>query len=822
MTALIIWLPEAGDHDPVEVGGKATNLGRLMQRGFPVPPGFVISTDGYRAFLAENALAADSPDTLRRQILAGPMPTRLRAPIVAAYETLGAPRVAVRSSGTAEDLASASFAGQHDTFLNVSGTEALLRAVRGCWASLWSPSAVAYRQRRPGDVPDPALGVVVQTMVPAEWAGVLFTADPVSGQRDRIVIDAVAGLGDALVSGHASSYHAVVAKPHRRILTADTPVPRSLLTALARYGVAIESAFGAPQDVEWAYADGDVTILQTRPLTALPPPLAGMARPVPADYSRFQLRAAPNLMEHMPVPPYPFDFSLFFRPEMQRSLAALDSLGWEVPPIDAVFIPVADGVVQVIPPRLRPTLRLVRLPRHLLHAFQTDPNAWLQDARSTLVALAERIDAENYAQLSEAELVERIEALQHRVSSLFLRRFACAIPGLLRRSLLTLLLRLTLDKDQVTPLETDLLAAVPSVTTASNQELGRIARRIRAARALREAFVEESPDTLPARIRRLPGGASVLGEIDTFLQRFGYRETVMPGAAFPAWRDDPTIVYGIIKGLVTGPPDAVTLATHDAARAERAEQRLISMLSAGRFGLRRLLRPLVLRTVTASREFIAFREDSHYILFMALAVIRRVALTLGQRLSNTGALDQADNIFLLELSEIKTLGPTAEVKATVERRKAARRSVEGWYTPVPATLLAQIVTNGEIRGMPASRGRVTGPARIIRDSREFWRLVPGEVLVAPYTNPSWTPLFAIASAVVVDTGSIASHAAIVAREYGIPAVMGTGIATHRLHDGERIMVDGDHGIVVPINGDPPMGTRLLWTAPFGDQRPGLP
>src|SRR5690606_35218908 len=125
---------------------------------------------------------------------------------------------------------------------------------------------------------------------------------------------------------------------------------------------------------------------------------------------------------------------------------------------------------------------------------------------------------------------------------------------------------------------------------------------------LREAFVEESPDTLPARIRRLPGGASVLGEIDTFLQRFGYRETVMPGAAFPAWRDDPTIVYGIIKGLVTGPPDAVTLATHDAARAERAEQRLISMLSAGRFGLRRLLRPLVLRTVTASREFIAFRE----------------------------------------------------------------------------------------------------------------------------------------------------------------------------------------------------------------------
>lgn len=305
MGTRIRWLNDIGDGDLSWAGGKGANLARLSRLDLPVPPGFIITVESYRAFLAANHLTDVDPDTLSTRILSTPIPDDVIAPILEAYRELGEPQVAVRSSGTAEDLASASFAGQHDTFLNVSGPESLLDAVRACWASLWSPRAVDYRRQRGWDDTDLALAVVVQEMVPAEWAGVLFTADPVSGRRDQMIIEAVAGLGEALVSGQATGKRAVVEKAGLRLVSGEMVLPPAALEELARMAIRIERAFGQPQDIEWAYAGGHCYLLQSRPLMAIAEEKRPSSSSKPRRYSRMQRDSVPNVVDHYITPSPP-------------------------------------------------------------------------------------------------------------------------------------------------------------------------------------------------------------------------------------------------------------------------------------------------------------------------------------------------------------------------------------------------------------------------------------------------------------------------------------------------------------------------------------
>ena len=802
MTSTVIcWLEELDENHVGVAGGKGMNLGRLLRLGLPVPRGFVITTEAYRAFIAANSLADADPEELRLRIPAAPIPAGIIVPILAAYEQLGGNAVAVRSSGTAEDLAIASFAGQHDTFLNVAGPESLLDAVRSCWASLWSSRAVAYRRQHGWDDRDLALAVVVQEMVPAEWAGVIFTADPVSGRRDRLIVEAVPGLGEALVSGQVSGHHYVVEKTGRHVLEGDAVLPRDILDEVARLGVRIEALVGQPQDIEWAYAGGRSAILQSRPLTALPVEVRPSATDGGRRFSRFQRGMAMALLDHMPLPPYPFDYSLFFRPGMQRALEALGWLGFTLPPIEDILVTLGEGVVQAVPPAIRPTFRALTLPAKLVMALRASPQRWADECQRSLVAEAQRIDAEDLPALSDQDLLDRIEMLRCLQVDLLVRRFGHVLPGLLISEGLPRLLRLAVGQ-RASSLQADLLAAVPCVTTEANRELGRLARLIRGSEELRQVFLDESPDRVAARLRDSDAGRALLTEVDGFLRQYGYRESAMPAAALPSWRDDPPIVFGLLKGLVSSEQGSSVLDVDGAGRAERARREVRASLSGRWFGLKEhLLLPLVLKATDATRSFIAFREDSHFHLFLPFPVIRHLALELGRRLVERGVLGETGDVFFLEIEEIKLLGPMEDVREKVQRRKETRQLVAGRYTAVPVELLVQTTQNGEVRGAPASPGRVVGRVRIIRDEREFWRLRPGEVLVALYTNPTWTPLFALAGAVVVDAGGTASHAAIVAREYGIPAVMGTGDGTRRLRDGQRVVVDGDRGVVVPLDED---------------------
>ncbi len=795
MNTLIRWFQEIDGQEIALSGGKGANLGRLTQIGLPVPPGFVITVGAHQAFLAANNLTNTDPEVLRDRITDSPIPAEVGAAILDAYQKLGASAVAVRSSATAEDLAAASFAGQHDTSLNVTGTEALLTAVRTCWASLWSPRAVEYRQQQGWGDQDVAMAVVVQTMVQAEWAGVMFTANPVTGQQGEIVIESVAGLGDALVSGEARGERHVVEKATRRILAGESLIPHRIIEELSGLGLQIEKAFGQPQDIEWAYAGGRCYILQSRPITALPTEVPEAAPKGRKRYNYFQRANAPNMVDHIPLPPHPFDYSLFYRPGMERVFQALRALGFSPPALGDVFVEIADGVVQVVPPAFRPTLRALSLPAKLVTALRARPYEWLKECRDTLAALAHEIDREDLSALSDAELLDRIETLRQHQVRLFVPRFGFFPRGMLITRGLAFLLRLAVGKGAL-KLETDLLASIPCKTTEVNRELGRLARLIRESEEIRRVVLKESPERIPDRLSDSAPGRAYLAEMEAFFRRFGYRETAMPAAGLPAWRDQPGIVYGLLKGLVAGDGGPSALDSDDAERAERARQDVVAALSAGWFGLgRRLLLPLFLKALQTTRNFIAFREDSHFYLFMPFPVIRRLALELGRRWVERGVLDDPGEIFFAEIEEIKGPGPAAEIREKVQKRKRARRSVEGRYTTVPAELLERANPAGEVRGAPVSPGQAVGQVRVILNEKDFWKLQKGDVLVARYTNPAWTPLFALAAAVVVDAGGVASHAAIVAREYGVPAVMGAGNATRVLREGQRVMVDGSTGTV---------------------------
>jgi rifampicin phosphotransferase len=334
-------------------------------------------------------------------------------------------------------------------------------------------------------------------------------------------------------------------------------------------------------------------------------------------------------------------------------------------------------------------------------------------------------------------------------------------------------------------------------TEDANRALEALASQVRADPALRDAFNQLDPPTLRARLDEDPQFAGFRSALDDFLAEYGQRETVSPLVmSAPTWSDDPALPLDVIKVLVEERPQ--TPATRPSAEAERRllDHRLLRS---------RRRRAAVLHLVEAARAGVAFREDSHFYATWAIPMLRRTLLEAGRRLAAAGVLPKAEDVFHLRLAELEALtepdGLTA-VEAgrmrSVAAARAARRAELAGVPMIAAANLLEPAAAGKdalVSGVPASGGRATGPARLIREPAEFGTMRSGDVLVCPYTNPAWTPLFQRAVAVVVDSGGVGSHAAIVAREYGIPAVMGTGSATRILTDGQRITVDGDSGRV---------------------------
>ncbi|MEV4312857.1 PEP/pyruvate-binding domain-containing protein [Actinocrispum sp. NPDC049592] len=816
------------------VGGKGANLGVLTNAGLPVPPGFCITTDAYRR------VAGDDHTKARDQILNAEIPPEIAEEITKAYEALGENiPVAVRSSATAEDLPFASFAGQQDTYLNIIGAQAVLEATRHCWASLWTERAVSYRATNGIDDNTVQLAVVIQQMVQSDVAGVMFTANPVTGRRHQYVIDASPGLGEAVVSGAVNPDHFVVTDHEiterrlgdKRIVIRSRPdggteqfeqdstdpcLTDDQIKALAKLGEATENHYDSPQDTEWAIENGKLWLTQARPITTLYP----LPEPTPSDPRAY------------------FSFSVaqgLYRPITPSGLAALrliassvseNIVGYHVrdqfegPPmfvvagqrvfIDAT-IPIRSAVGRAIVPKVLGVME-ARSGRVLKGLFD-DPRFSLKyKSRAKFVrrlikvafkfgipsrilrSIANPDAAHRYA----AKVGERLEAttrlpepatIQQRVEHV--RKvlydafpvvptvFPAALAGF---AMLGLARKLTGTADVQ-----EVLRGLPhNITTEMDLELWQIAKRIRANDEARALFLDTPPEQL--KDRELPDVG-----IDEFLRKWGHRAVAEIDLGLPRWADDPTHILGVLANyLRLDNPDLApdVQFARGAAEAEAAIDRLVGKARVkwlARFALGR------------ARRLIGLREMPKYYLIVALGAARRQLARVGEELAAAGRIAHADDVFFLDFREM--LGAD-DLRSVISARRAAYE-LEMRRRRLPRVLLsdgtepealAQAPATDGLLGTPASAGTVTGIARVVLDPVGA-HLEPGEILVAPSTDPGWTPLFLTAGGLVMEMGGSNSHGAVVAREYGIPAVVGVPDATHRIITGQTITVDGATGAV---------------------------
>ncbi|MFT3942251.1 MAG: PEP/pyruvate-binding domain-containing protein [Ancrocorticia sp.] len=958
---MILWFENLGASDTAMVGGKAANLGECVRAGLPVPRGFAVGTDAYlqatKPIEAEVARLAQrgEAEAARALVLSADLPEEIRNRIAAAYEQLGAPPVAVRSSATAEDLADASFAGQQDTYLNVQGVDELLTAVCRCWASLWSDRAVAYRSEQGVATAGLALAVVVQEMVAPDVSGVLFTRNPVTGDGSKILVSASYGLGESVVSALVTPDTFEIARGSRTVTqreigtketridaappggsgtTSDPGTPsdpvstagaigtsgtvttevshadreRPCLTdaqllQLLELGDRVEKHYGSGQDIEWAFVGEELYLLQVRPITTAVATVAGH-EPVRGRFATF-LRD--DFIEHFPGP-YPLDLvsvhSLISGAAAAFGLVSVDPAGL-VQGDD-------DGVIRLTLADFNPAGGFVRnLPRTLRTAFRHDPFAWPveeRDLRRTLRAMART--AENVRALSDAEVIRLMMDAVDQMGAITRDRFLnYLVPMMTRRNNAIALIALARLSKVVTT--EDLYAGVPYKTAEIMEAITALADR---ARELNVAgSITSAPQgEVAAALECSPEGREFLTAASEFLAAFGARTTrlYLPFSN-RSWREDPEMFYALLAAALRGEkgkrsshsgdvtpgasvnkkptqssPDSGEGVTPEAAlhggantdrrvhrglhrrhRSSRAHQSAPdsahspeSENAALRVQLRlpRILRRFWQKNTAHIRAMHIGREGTVYLIEEFLCVARSASDEIARRLVERGQLVHSDDLKFLYIEEViaalegastpvdenRMVDASTPIRSSTSSDERRSRDSEG--SVVPNT---QIVSEGTVRtaetaavpdaearpelqrivarrrrhrglaesvwwdqddsssshlpngtqratftGSPASAGIAHGPARIVRSPADFHLLKPGDILVCPYTDPTWTPLFSLAAAVVAETGGPLSHAAIVAREYGIPAVLGVAGATN-LQSGTELAVDGGKGTV---------------------------
>ena len=831
---LVRSLDELTAADLPDAGGKGANLGELRRAHFPVPDGFVITTTAYALAAEAAGVTGETPATARVRLAASPVPAGIADAVREAYRALGAPAVAVRSSATAEDLTDASFAGQQDTILGVAGEDAVIDAVRKCWASLWNDRAVAYRQTH--DVPARGLrlAVVVQRMVEAQIAGVLFTADPITGRRRRAAIEAVRGLGEQLVSGAVNPDHFIVNTRSGEVLERRGEIlSETQLRELAAVGARIEEHFGRPQDIEWAIdADGKLWIVQSRDITTLYP----IPPTAPENEDDLRVYFSANVAQGVFDPFTPMGLQTFrllssgfaaaigspvrdpangaslyaesaMRVFIDLTPVLRDPFGREIPGrvmgamefrSKAIFAKLLED------PRLRPRgsasgsrFRTIGAALHT-GAPQNALRAMLRpDAtRKRLLAELDRAIADVRIPGTSAERLDAYEDLILRFPPKFFPRMVgMVIPGFLCYALAN---RLLGAHARLGELQTVLRGLPHNPTTEMDLALWGIARRAREDETSRDALNTRSPAELSAQYRARALPPLLQREMTSFLERYGHRAIAEIDLGVKRWSEDPAHLLGAIANYLRLGDDA-TAPDVQFARGAREAEAMIDTLASRLHGPRRAVLRFLLGRV---RLLSGLREQPKFQIMRVFALGHTLIAPVGAELADRGLLDTADDVFFLTLPELRRALAGEDLRETVTERREVYRREQG-RRHIPRVLLSDgtdaetevpAATDGAIRGTPASPGIAHGIARVIR-SPVGARLEPGEVLVAPSTDPGWTPLFLTAGALVMEMGGMMSHGAVVAREYGIPAVVGVPDATGRIATGERITVDGSAGTV---------------------------
>ena len=873
------------------VGGKGANLGEMIHAGFPVPPGFCLTTTAFQTFVANcssmdrfyAALAALPAEDLvatrkiggeiRQTLQTVPIPDAITTAVRQAWHDLDPNAAyAVRSSATAEDLPDASFAGQQDTYLNVRGETALQDAIRRCWASLFTDRAILYRQQNGFDHREVALSVVVQQMVLPEISGILFTADPVSQNRHITSIDASYGLGEALVAGLVSAdLYRVDTRSNQLVEVkigdkklAIRPLPNGGTTqeplsdeqrsaqvlneaqalALAQLGQRIAAHYGQPQDIEWAIANEQIYLLQTRPITTLYP----LPAPRPND-DALHLYVSLSHAQVMTDPIKKMGVSIWqiLFPTLKPAGSSSNSqsitaaggrmymdvthllnlrLGRKAVP---AFLTMADEMIAASTKAVlnRPEFKdqLSKLnpkpgPRDVFFyvgpilktavafLFWRDPQSMMAEQTARIDQL---INASRQRIAAQPVGKARLEQVRQELGKGMLRILpefpALVAGGIISLRLLAKVLGKRANPDDLTAVARGLSG---NVTTEMDLAVGDLADLVRQSPALVTHFQQLPPNEALATAHTIPGSTPFLAGWAQFLAQYGMRGPSEIDISRPRWREDPTSLLQFVVGNLQHTEPGSHRAHHAqmATAGQAAGERLVAAAGRGLLGFVR--RPLVRRLVRAVRHYTAGREHPKFFIIQTVGLAKEVLLETAESLVTDGRIDQPDDIWHLDLAELIEFvaEPERDIRPLVAQRRAEFARTHKLTPPRVITSDGEIVTvqlnreglpDGALVGSAASSGTVEGIAKVVMDPNKDV-LAKGEILIAPFTDPGWTPLFINAAALVMEVGGLMTHGSVVAREYGIPAVVGVPNVTQEIKTGQHIRVHGDAGFVEILDG----------------------
>ncbi len=877
----VISLDVARPIDETAVGPKATSIIRLSRLGFAAPAGFCITGTAFREHLEQNNLTAriksdldkltktgpgfktEILSSLRQAIINVPLIPEIQQEIEKHYRTLNADRVAVRSSCIAEDLPGHSFAGQYDTYLGIANLKDCIEAVKKCWASLWTLRAYEYRERNGFDHLKINMAVIVQSLIPADTSGVVFTADPVTGRRASIVIEACFGLGEALVSGKVTPDRFVVDKKKLKLLSstisnkkiegvldADGTVKENALLneksnsssldkkqikQLTKLAKKIEAEFGCPQDIEWAICKKEIYLLQSRPITALPPEKSWEDRQIWCNNPAKEVipdvvtPATSSVIERMlddfigPVfrslcmdrgnhPIYGLVAGrLYFNANIWgavfRDIPGAKSL-------DFMSMTGSHKGLQQVVERLQtasdedlPNLKFrrfrffLKIPLIIIRALRSTP----ERGRRILTKVEAR--NEEWARLdvtilSTEQIIIHIQELIVDFSGLlghvlYLFSVLAALP------VLDMVCTRWFSDSSINTGE--LLAGLGDMADAvAGLDLWRLAVAADASAEVKDLILSNDDwGEIESTLSQNDSGREFLKNWSKFMARHGHHCRGEIELYNQRWFEKPDYILKLVRSYINqiGKIDPVQNHTEHAQQRCQLEQQCHRQL--GNPIKRMIFNHLLIRFQKGS----VFRENVKSEVIKLLTTMRKMLIELGKRLSEKGVLENQDDIFFLQLEEI---APVTQGKADFDIHQVvtARRAqydknslitppdaVFGKFDPENFTPDIWDEQMELLNGLAVSLGVATGKARVILRADTEEQLLAGEILVAPFTDPGWTPYFVTAAAIVMDQGGVISHGSIVAREYGIPAVVNVEIGTKTIKTGQTIQVDGNSGVV---------------------------
>ena len=878
------------------VGGKGRSLSRLANAGFDVPGGFQITTSAYRRYVAHHNLQAKILELAKPEIVEGAvsfenassnigrlfadkdLSAELLTDIRSAYEMLpGSPAVAVRSSANAEDLPELSFAGQQETYLNVKGGVQVSEAVKKCWASLWTAQAINYRHEMDIGQNTVAMAVVVQIMIPSEVSGILFTANPASGDRSEMIVNCSFGLGEAIVSGRVTPDTYIVdrdtltaketmigAKEQMIVsngeqgtrmenVTAEqkeiSTLSKESLTELAALAIRVEKEFdGVPQDIEWAISDAKLWLLQSRPITNLPPePLRNVIWPEIPGAQLLKRQVA----ENMPDPLCPLFEDIYLRaifdtqswPEgwkwngrltknWMKNFVVTTVNGYAYQPLynerhgdwenhmskirkEQVNLPWYANFKQAI---RMPSFMIDEMkggPLHvfylLMRTFRTFRKfpairKWEKQQLPDYLAVIERWQKIDPTQATGEELLAGMKSLNFAEA-----RYWQALRSIIGTAKMT-------DGGFQTFLEQNapdegfisgtFLSGFTSKTLEAESVMRSITERIRINRSLYELVIITPVSRLLDELERHPEGKQIHAAIKNYLHDYG-RQVFNLDFVEPSLQEEPLPFVMSLKAMVRN--TGYDLATRQKAVARQRRSKFRQALKFFK-GKQRI--EFLRLYWTASINY-PTREAALFYMGLAWSTFRPWAMELGKRLVATGTLVQPDDVFYLTSDDLQSAIeaqsndkalPELGARALEQRELRTLRFRMDQPSAIPplkqkdtespfSSLRSNEGETNTLRGFAVSPGTVTGVASVIMTPNDFDKMTPDTILVCPLTTPAWTQLFPHATGLVTDIGSILAHGSIVAREYGIPAVLGIGDATQRIKSGQRITIDGDKGLV---------------------------